>query len=242
MIGISKSAFAEEELVCFGSREPWLSVGGRDDKRTRPSNVDFGSIRVPRACQSYQFPMERFMSSRVAKGIILKLNRQRKRGTRTFLPTINGVAAILTNLGMGSRDTPVQKRLQLKFIDRPFPPVNSSRSGEMINTASTNGIFLKIYTGIITSEAFEHQPGHFGSRRPRWVSHYAAVVVHEVGHVVHKRFQKRGKRYVNRIMKSHRYPDCFLDSRQFDSREEWAEWFADVFALSLINLANKAFL
>lgn len=241
---LAQNSFVEE-LICFHLHpvEAFLHTGGRfkKDRRHRSSNVSFDSIRVPPKCKKYQFPLKRFMSARQAKSIITTLNSQRWVGTRNFRPTRQGVANLLTSLGMGSRDTSASKRLRLKFLSGPFPPSNPSADPEdLIDTASTNGLFLKVNTEIITSSAFERQPGHWGYRRPRWVTHYATVIIHEVGHVVHKRFQTRGRRYVNRVMGGHRYPDCFLDSSQFDSRKEWSEWFADMFTLSLINLAKRA--
>ena len=224
------------ELVCFTFSSADSRNKGENRRRTSP----FASVDAPPDCKEYRFPVKRFMSARRARAIVDMLNSQRRAGRRNPRPTLRGVASLLAALSMGSRDTPVARRIRILFLDRPFRPLDPEDPDDRIDTASTNGKFLKIYTGIITDEEFERQPGHLGRKRPSWVSHYAAVILHEVGHIVHKRFRTGGRREVRRVMGSLYRPRCFLDPGEFESKRDWAEWFADMFTLSLITLAAKA--
>ncbi len=195
---------------------------------------------TPTECERYSFPARHFMFPSQAKKVITLLNSQRRMGTRNTKPTTKAVNALLHFLHVGTRNTPTKRRVRVKFFSNPFLRMNPKNGHDRIDTASTNGQFLKVYNGIITDKEFEEEPGHLGIPRPRLVSHYAVVILHEVGHVIHKRFQRLGRREVTRVMGSLFYPDCFIDPRQFESRSDWAEWFADMFSLSIVLLAKKA--
>lgn len=205
----------EEEVVYISTR----FVGGD------------GSLGyIPAACKRYIMPLNRLgFSPQKAMRVIRILNYQRKIGSNTARPTRRAVNMVL--LGMG-----LTNHIKVKFHKYPFRPKRPKRRGDIISTASTDGRMLNVYAGIIRDAAFERKPGYLGIKRPRWVSHYAAVVLHELGHIIHKKLRRR---IAEDILDDLGAPDCVLDPSEFRSRSDWAEWFADTFSTSFILHARR---
>lgn len=205
---------------------------------------------IPQECKKFVFPVDAFTDSKRAFDIIQMLNRQREIGPRDTRLTHLAVTRLLIIFGMGPRNTPPDERVRLQFFSKPFRATlkdsgrrrnNRGEKATIVDTAATDGVNIRIYRGIITSKRFERLPGHLGIERPEWVSHYAAVVLHEIGHVLHKRFQRRGHREVKRIMGDVSYPECFLNSKLFEDQNTWAEWFANTFSRSFILFAAQKY-
>jgi hypothetical protein len=187
---------------------------------------------IPAACKRYIMPLNRLgFSPQKAMRVIRRLNYQRKIGSNTAQPTREAVNIVL--LGMG-----LTNHIKVKFHRNPFRPKRPKRRGDVISTASTDGSILNIYVGIIRDAAFERKPGYLGIKRPRWVSHYAAVVLHELGHIIHKKL-RLNRRIAEDILGDLGVPDCVLDPSKFQSRTNWAEWFADTFSTSFILHARR---
>ena len=189
----------------------------------RPIVGQDGSLGIiPTECKRYLLQMGKLgFSARKAMRVIRRLNQQRNVGPGTPRPTIIAINTVL--LGMG-----LTNHIQVRFHPRPF-----RRGRKNVSTASTDGRLLNVYAGIIRSARFEREPGYLGIKRPPWVSHYAAVILHELGHIIHKQL-RRGGRKAQEVLYSLNAPDCVLDPTQFQSRVDWAEWFADTFATSFI--------
>jgi len=188
---------------------------------------------IPIECRRYLLPIEKLsFSPGKALRVIRMLNQQRRFGPGTQRPTKRAVNTVL--LGMG-----LTNHIRVVFHSRPFRPKRPKHHGDVISTASTDGRLLNIYAGIIRSAEFQRKPGFLGIKRPHWVSHYAAVILHELGHIMHKKLRRGGPRAED-VMDRLEAPDCVLDPTQFRSRGDWAEWFADTFATSFILHARRA--
>jgi hypothetical protein len=188
---------------------------------------------IPVECRRYLFPMGKLgFPPGKAMRVIRMLNKQRELGPGTPRPTRSAVNTVL--LGMG-----LTNHIRVVFHSRPFRPKRPKHRGDIILTASTDGRLLNIYTGIIRSASFQRKPGFLGIKRPHWVSHYAAVILHELGHIIHKKLRRGGPRAED-VLRRLEAPDCVLDPSQFRSRGDWAEWFADKFSTAFILHARRA--
>jgi hypothetical protein len=126
-------------------------------------------------------------------------------------------------------------------------------------TASTTGYKIWINDSKIMNESFDQIDTHFGDL-PKGVSHYAAVILHEFGHIIRERANETTFQYILDISPSIR--DCFREFQVYISEtndqierarrsyggdrvkvfeelkvereDELEEWIADMFAKSFI--------
>ena len=202
--------------------------------------------------------IEKFIPRKEAFLVIEELNRFTTKGTKSALGHLFKFFIWEFN------DIPKRDR---KFIDIDFNP-NKKKSGEKgrgidsEKTASTTGWKLWINAKDIMNGDFDEQDTHFG-RLPKGVSHYAAVILHEFGHVLRERGEKTT--FPHMMETSPLVKKCFqeYEVRIADAYEEFSkarasknegkayilrrlwnerkdeleEWFADMFAKSFIVFA-----
>jgi len=154
------------------------------------------------------------------------------------------------------------------FIDVIFLKTRTNRRGgssvrgrgiDDRRTASTTGYKIWINDSKIMNESFDQLDTHFGDL-PKGVSHYAAVILHEFGHIIRERANETTFQYILDISPSIR--DCFrefqvyisetndqiererrsyggnrvkvLKELKVEREDELEEWVADMFAKSFI--------
>lgn len=195
------------------------------------------------------FDMGRIIDSSKAWDVIQRLNTFR--GDETVL-----ALKILFEHFVWNFNPYIGKR-ERKFLDIVFIP---SRSGGRVGvrTARTNGKTLWINVPNTMNVAFDQKDTHFG-RLPRGVSHFSAVILHEMGHVIRERANHTTFPYMVDIS-----PDLGKCLREFeeyiyevyeemgrsgsrkhkkeyeDRKDQREEWIADMFAKSFIVHALKA--
>lgn len=106
----------------------------------------------------------------------------------------------------------------------------------LVQTGSTDGYTIQFYARMVTSKWFDGQAPAFGGSMPPGMHHYAVVMIHEFGHVVHRALRRNWKdkrvRNMTRDMLSNGGVDCWMEySKVF---EDQSEWFADMFVRTLL--------
>lgn len=148
-----------------------------------------------------------------------------------------------------------------KFIDIVFMPnvKKGRRNGiDTVNTARTNGTTLWINVPHVMNSRFDREDTHFGEL-PHGVSHFSAVILHEMGHIIRERasgttFQymvdispsirkclREFEEYISEVyMEMERRERSVRLAKEYENRkDELEEWVADMFAKSFISHALK---
>ena len=117
-----------------------------------------------------------------------------------------------------------------------------------IQTAATDGFTLWINRTKIMNKGFDQKDTHFGAL-PKEVSHFAAVMLHEFGHMLRQRADRTTvntllrespglrkcydefQRKISKARESYRKGEGESPNHLSDEREEW---FADIIAKSFI--------
>jgi len=149
-----------------------------------------------------------------------------------------------------------------RFIDIVFMPgvkKGGKRNGiDTVKTARTNGTKLWINVSSVMNDRFDKEDTHFGEL-PRGVSHFAAVILHEMGHIIRERANGTTFQYMVDISPNIRrclrefqeyISEVYMEmerrrrSRRYkkeyeDRKDELEQWVADMFPKSFIAHALK---